>query len=126
MCRLRVSDSFVTALHLSRRALFRIKANVRWAFVYNLVGIPFAAGVFYPSFRLHLPPMFAGVAMTASSISVVCSSLMLYCYRPPASARQIRGAAIRDAQLQSTRAAPAPTQAGGSPRRDQVTTVIEV
>ena len=116
----------ITALHLSRRALFRIKANFLWAFVYNLVGIPFAAGVFYPSFRLHLPPMFAGVAMTASSISVVCSSLMLYCYRPPASARQIRGAAIRDAQLQSTRAAPAPTQAGGSPRRDQVTTVIEV
>lgn len=118
--------SVITALHLSRRALFRIKANFLWAFVYNLVGIPFAAGVFYPSFRLHLPPMFAGVAMTASSISVVCSSLMLYCYRPPASARQIRGAAIRDAQLQSTRAAPAPTQAGGSPRRDQVTTVIEV
>ena len=83
--------SVITALHLSRRALFRIKANFLWAFVYNLVGIPFAAGVFYPSFRLHLPPMFAGVAMTASSISVVCSSLMLYCYRPPASARHRRG-----------------------------------
>jgi len=84
--------SVITALHLSRRALRRIGINFAWAFVYNLVGIPFAGGVFYPTFRLHLPPMFAGIAMTASSISVVCSSLLLYCYRPPTSVRRLRRA----------------------------------
>jgi Cu+-exporting ATPase len=81
-------QSVITALHLSRKTLRRIQINFLWAFVYNVVGIPFAAGVFYPTFRLHLPPMFAGIAMTASSISVVCSSLMLNLYRPPASARR--------------------------------------
>jgi len=80
--------SLITALHLSRRTLRRIKQNFAWAFIYNLVGIPFAAGILYPAFRLHLPPMFAGIAMTASSVSVVCSSLMLYCYRPPAVTRR--------------------------------------
>merc|ERR1719313_2100957 len=60
----------ITALHLSQRTLWRIYINFAWAFVYNTLGIPFAAGVFYPSFGLHLPPMFAGIAMTASSVSV--------------------------------------------------------
>jgi hypothetical protein len=50
----------LTALHLSRATLRRIHHNFIWAFAYNLVGIPFAAGVLYPSARLHLPPMFAG------------------------------------------------------------------
>ena len=93
--------SVVTALHLSRRALNRIKINFAWAFVYNCVGIPFAAGVFYPTFGLHLPPMFAGIAMTASSISVVCSSLLLYCYRPPKVAR------VRSKQMRVSRTSPA-------------------
>jgi Cu+-exporting ATPase len=75
--------SLLTALDVSRTTLRRIKINFGWAFVYNVVGIPFAAGVFYPTYGLHLPPMFAGVAMTASSVCVVCSSLLLNCYRPP-------------------------------------------
>ena len=47
-------QSVITSLHLSRKTLRRIKINFLWAFVYNVVGIPFAAGVFYPTFRLHL------------------------------------------------------------------------
>jgi len=96
----------LTALHLSRATLRRIHHNFIWAFAYNLVGIPFAAGVLYPSARLHLPPMFAGIAMTASSVSVVCSSLLLYAYRPPARVRAGRSArtpppnrAVADVQL---------------------------
>ena len=72
-----------TALDLSRATMRRIYINFIWAFGYNVVGIPFASGVFFPGARLHLPPMYAGIAMTASSICVVCSSLLLWCYRPP-------------------------------------------
>lgn len=73
----------ITALDLSRQTLRRIKINFVWAFLYNVLGIPFAAGVFYPTFRVHMPPMFAAAAMAASSVSVVCSSLLLNCYQPP-------------------------------------------
>jgi len=73
----------VTALHLSRVVMRRIRINFAWAFGYNLVGIPFAAGVFYPLTMVQLPPMFAGAAMAMSSVSVVCSSLLLHLYRPP-------------------------------------------
>ena len=104
-------QSVITALHLSRRVLYRIKINFAWAFVYNLIGIPFAGGAFYPTFRLHLPPMFAGIAMTASSVSVVCSSLLLYCYRPPARARRSRPAALRTQESKSTAHVEAPGQA---------------
>jgi len=77
----------LTALHLSRTVMRRIRINFVWAFGYNVVGIPFAAGVFYPGLGLHLPPMFAAIAMAGSSICVVCSSLLLWCYRPPRASR---------------------------------------
>ena len=72
-----------TLVHLSRAVIRRIRLNFVWAFAYNMLGVPLAAGVFYPHWGWHLPPMFAGAAMALSSTSVVCSSLLLRWYRPP-------------------------------------------
>jgi len=73
----------VTTLHLSAVVMRRIKLNFFWAICYNVVGIPVAAGALYPYFLIKIPPMFAGFAMAMSSVSVVCSSLLLRCYAPP-------------------------------------------
>ena len=73
----------VVALDLSRVVMRRIRINFGWAFGYNLIGIPLAAGVLYPVWKIHLPPMFAGATMSLSSILVVCSSLHLKCFAPP-------------------------------------------
>jgi Cu+-exporting ATPase len=70
-----------TAIQLSRRTMRTIKQNLFWAFVYNVLGIPLAAGVFYPFFGLLLDPMVASVAMTLSSVSVVSNSLRLRRFR---------------------------------------------
>ena len=72
----------VTAVALSRRAMTTIRQNLSFAFVYNVLGIPIAAGVLYPFFGLLLPPMFAAAAMSASSVSVVTNSLRLKRFRP--------------------------------------------
>ena len=61
----------------------RIRLNYVWAFGYNLLAVPVAAGCLYPSLRFQLPPWVAGAAMAFSSVSVVCSSLLLRRYRPP-------------------------------------------
>jgi copper-(or silver)-translocating P-type ATPase/heavy metal-(Cd/Co/Hg/Pb/Zn)-translocating P-type ATPase len=65
------------AIALSRRALRIIRQNLFWAFVYNVLGIPLAAGVFYPWTGWQLSPMFAAAAMAMSSVSVVANSLRL-------------------------------------------------
>jgi len=67
----------VKAIRLSKMTMTGIKQNLFWAFVYNLVGIPLAAGVFYPLFGWMLSPVFAGLAMAFSSVSVVGNSLRL-------------------------------------------------
>lgn len=67
----------VNAVDLGRKTLRTIKQNLFWAFIYNLIGIPIAAGLFFPTFGLYLKPEFAGLAMAFSSVSVVCNSLLL-------------------------------------------------
>ena len=65
------------ALKLSGKTVSTIKQNLFWAFIYNLIGIPLAAGVLYPINGFLLDPMIAGAAMALSSVSVVTNSLRL-------------------------------------------------
>jgi Cu+-exporting ATPase len=67
----------VNALALSRRVMRNIRQNLFLAFVYNTAGIPLAAGALYPAFGWLLNPMFAGVAMAMSSVSVISNALRL-------------------------------------------------
>ena len=67
----------VRAIDLGERTLNKIRQNLFWAFVYNVIGIPVAAGLFYPLFGVVLKPEFAGLAMAFSSVSVVSNSLLL-------------------------------------------------
>lgn len=76
-------EDVVVALDLSRKTFSRIKQNYGWAMIYNIVMVPFAGGAFYPLLHVNLPPMFAGLAMALSSVSVVLSSLLLMKYRRP-------------------------------------------
>ena len=70
-------SKIVKAVKLSKITMNGIKQNLFWAFIYNIVGIPLAAGVFYPIFGWLLSPVFAGFAMAMSSVSVVGNSLRI-------------------------------------------------
>jgi P-type Cu2+ transporter len=67
----------VAAIKLSRATFAKIRQNLFWAFAYNTLSIPIAAGILYPQFGILMNPMMAGLAMAFSSVSVVLSSLSL-------------------------------------------------
>lgn len=72
----------VTAIRLSKTVIRNIKENLFWAFFYNSIGIPLAAGVLYPAFGLKLNPMFGAAAMSLSSVCVVCNALRIKFFKP--------------------------------------------
>ncbi|HZW50088.1 MAG TPA: metal-transporting ATPase, partial [Bacillota bacterium] len=79
----------VTAIELSKAVIRNIKQNLFWAFFYNILGIPLAAGVFYSLLGWKLNPMFAATAMSFSSVSVVTNALRLKLFQPRLAVRQI-------------------------------------
>ena len=102
----------VDAAALSRAALRNIRQNLFWAFFYNAIGIPVAAGVLYPAFQITLNPMIAAAAMSLSSVCVVSNALRLRDWkgsRPDAPAPADKSAALTDAPNVIT-AAPAAQQ----------------
>jgi Cu+-exporting ATPase len=76
-------DDVATAIHLSRQVIKNIRQNLFWAFGYNVLGIPIAAGILYIFGGPLLSPMFAAAAMSLSSVSVVTNALRLKGYRKP-------------------------------------------
>jgi Cu+-exporting ATPase len=74
----------VTSISLSRRTIKTVRQNLFLSFIYNVLLIPLAAGVFYPAFGVLLNPMWAAAAMSLSSVSVVSNSLRLRSFSPPA------------------------------------------
>lgn len=72
----------VKAIQLSNAVIKNIKQNLFWAFFYNIIGIPLAAGVFYTLLGWKLSPMFAGAAMSLSSVTVVLNALRLKLFEP--------------------------------------------
>jgi len=82
----------VTAIELSKATIRNIKQNLFWAFFYNALGIPLAAGLLYPIAGWKLNPMYAAAAMSLSSIFVVSNALRLRRFRP----KQLkRGVAVK-------------------------------
>ena len=77
----------VAALELGRATMTRIRTNLAWAFVYNLIGLPLAMGLLFPWTGWLLPPAFAAAAMSLSSVSVVSNSLVLRWWQPSAKLR---------------------------------------
>ena len=91
----------VNAVRLSKAVIRNIKQNLFWAFIYNIIGIPLAAGVWYPLFHLQLSPMFGAAAMSMSSVCVVSNALRLKLFQP-----------IRPQMPESLEQSPAPVPAG--------------
>lgn len=80
----------VTAVQLSKATIKNIKQNLFWAFIYNTIGIPLAAGMFYTLLGWKLNPMFAGAAMSLSSVSVVSNALRLKFFKPVRTVKDTR------------------------------------
>ena len=76
-------ENVVAAVQFSKKVMRRIKENIFWAFAYNSILIPVAAGVLYPNFGIMFKPELAGLAMALSSVTVILLSLLLKRYVPP-------------------------------------------
>ena len=76
-------EDVITVIDLSKKTIFRIYLNYVWALGYNVLGVPVAAGVLFLFIGVRLPPWLAGACMVASSVNVVCSSLLLQTYKKP-------------------------------------------
>lgn len=88
----------VTAIRLSKAVIRNIRQNLFWAFFYNCIGIPLAAGVLYAPFHLRLTPMFGAAAMSLSSVCVVSNALRLRLFKPTSNTfRQVQGKGGDDA-----------------------------
>lgn len=72
----------VSAIKLSKAVIRNIKENLFWAFIYNIIGIPLAAGILYPAFGIKLSPMIGAAAMSMSSVCVVMNALRLRYFKP--------------------------------------------
>lgn len=72
----------VSAIRLSKATIRNIKENLFWAFFYNTIGIPIAAGILYPAYQIKLSPMLGAAAMSLSSVCVVCNALRLKWFQP--------------------------------------------
>ena len=90
----------VGAIQLSKATIRNIKENLFWAFIYNIIGIPFAAGVFYPFTGIKLNPMIGAAAMSLSSVFVVSNALRLRKFKP-SFAKNIK----KDAEIKNETAA---------------------
>jgi len=90
----------VTAVELSRATIRNVKQNLFWAFFYNIICIPLAAGVFYPVFHLQLSPMFAAAAMSLSSVCVVSNALRLRFFKPSIAGHSVDAAAMAKPNIQ--------------------------
>src|SRR5439155_7149856 len=71
----------VKAMHVSHAVMRNIRQNLFFAFIYNALGVPIAAGALYPFFGLLLSPMIAGAAMSFSSVSVIANALRLRSFK---------------------------------------------
>lgn len=89
----------VTAVQLSKSVIKNIKENLFWAFFYNSIGIPLAAGVFYPILNWKLNPMFAAAAMSLSSVCVVTNALRLKSFKPKYKAVEIQNQKIIEKEV---------------------------
>jgi len=81
-------QGIVTAIQLSRATISNIQQNLFFAFIYNVAGIPIAAGILYPFFGWLLSPIIAGGAMAFSSVSVVTNALRLRGFQPSTEIKQ--------------------------------------
>lgn len=86
----------ITAIRLSRAVIRNIKENLFWAFFYNVIGIPLAAGVWYPLFHIRLSPMFGAAAMSLSSLFVVGNALRLRGFKAEGKGEKLKTNLIKE------------------------------